>query len=345
MNGNDINNMAQRYKDEMMQLYRKNTANTAMHREQNQGQNQQSAPSDNQNNMPSMRDIYGTPIPGVPGASYYGSSHQQPSTPVDIPVKCSCRFPSAEKIIESIASTPMPLPIYPEEADHQLPDNNSHMNNNGMNSSALSDLPMSEEGSRAMNARNVMPESIMMNTSLNGGTITAFDNDNNISEVLPDYALPADIPAESTETVPSTANFSPSLSWISLTGDDSWGFLQFNVYTADGAVPVPGALVIVRKRLPGGNGLVRVLLTNRGGKTPTIALPAPGQRYSQYPGSSVRPYSEYEVVVRANGYYTIRDISIPIFAGIKTVQPIDLIPLPQNPNRPQPRNGNASDLG
>ena len=45
--------------------------------------------------------------------------------------------------------------------------------------------------------------------------------------------------------------------------------------------------------------------------------------------STTRPFSEYTVTVRARGYYTLSDINIPIFAGVKTVQPIDLIPLPE----------------
>ena len=49
------------------------------------------------------------------------------------------------------------------------------------------------------------------------------------------------------------------------------------------------------------------------------------------------------MTVRAKGYYTIRDIKIPIFAGVKTVQPIDLIPLPEYGGI-QPRNSSDNSI-
>lgn len=146
-------------------------------------------------------------------------------------------------------------------------------------------------------------------------------------------------------SIPITAGFTPSTSWISLTGENSWGFLQFEVFTADGAYPVPGAVVIVKKQLPAGVGLVRVLFTDRSGLTPNIALPAPSAALSQTPRNTARPFSEYSVTVIARGYYTLKDIKIPIFAGIKTVQPIDLIPLPEySEQKPiQPRSDMADN--
>ncbi|MGN1100773.1 MAG: hypothetical protein ACI4RG_01180, partial [Huintestinicola sp.] len=178
-------------------------------------------------------------------------------------------------------------------------------------------------------------QGMMFNNSPVGGAYSVPAESENEREILPDFPLPT----SSTESIPSTAGLTPSVSWVSLTGDSSWGYLQFDVFTAGGAYPVPGAVVAVKKVLPGGIGLVRLLFTDRSGRTPTIALPAPSASLSQDPMSTARPFSEYSVTVRAKGYYTLSDINIPIFAGVKTVQPIDLIPLPEYPGQTpiQPR--------
>ena len=338
MNGNELNNMAQRYKDEMMRLYKKsgasdNAVGTA-------GSQSFSAPQERQQtqaqqNPPSMQN--------VPNASFFGSANQNSQGTVNIPVSCECRFPTAESIINSIAQTPVTLPITPE--DNPPPVDQGTFTQVQPRSSQQQDTRQTRQA--ADNSRRVQVDTglsgIMLNSSPDEATYTVPSESENPQEIIPDFPLPADIPADSSEAAPSTASFLPSMGWVSMTGDNSWGFLQFDVFTAGGAYPVQGALVTVTKQLPSGSGLVRILFSNRSGRTATIALPAPSRSFSQSPGSTTRPFSEYSVTVRAKGYYTIRDIKIPIFAGVKTVQPIDLIPLPEYGGI-QPRNSSDNSI-
>lgn len=375
MNGNELNNMAQRYKDEMMRLYKKsgasdNAVGTAgsqsfsapQERQQVQSQQtqaQQSPPSmqnfQAQNSSQSShsqpcpssqsgtRDMSGTPVPNMPNASFFGSANQNAQGTVNIPVSCECRFPTAESIISSIAQTPVTLPITPE--DNPPPVDQGSFTQVQPRSSQQQDTRQARQS--ADNSRRVQVDTglsgIMLNSSPDVATYTVPSESENPQEIMPDFPLPADIPADSSEAAPLTASFLPSMGWVSMTGDNSWGFLQFDVFTAGGAYPVQGALITVTKQLPSGSGLVRILFSNRSGRTATIALPAPSRSFSQSPGSTTRPFSEYSVTVRAKGYYTIRDIKIPIFAGVKTVQPIDLIPLPEYGGI-QPRNSSDNSI-
>ena len=370
MNGNELNNMAQRYKDEMMRLYKKsgasdNAVGTAgsqsfsAPQERQQTQTQQNPPSmqtfpaqnsyqaSHSQPCPSSqsgtRDMSGTPVPNVPNASFFGSANQNSQGTVNIPVSCECRFPTAESIINSIAQTPVTLPITPE--DNPPPVDQGTFTQVQPRSSQQQDTRQTRQA--ADNSRQhvikVSDRNSMLNSSPDEATYTVPSESENPQEIMPDFPLPADIPADSSEAAPSTASFLPSMGWVSMTGDNSWGFLQFDVFTAGGAYPVQGALVTVTKQLPSGSGLVRILFSNRSGRTATIALPAPSRSFSQSPGSTTRPFSEYSVTVRAKGYYTIRDIKIPIFAGVKTVQPIDLIPLPEYGGI-QPRNSSDNSI-
>ncbi len=362
--------MAQRYKDEMMRLYKKsgasdNAVGTAgsqsfsapQERQQTQAQqnppSMQTFPAQNSyqashsqpcpSSQSGTRDMSGTPVPNVPNASFFGSANQNSQGTVNIPVSCECRFPTAESIINSIAQTPVTLPITPE--DNPTPVDQGTFTQVQPRSSQQQDTRQTRQA--ADNSRRVQVDTglsgIMLNSSPDEATYTVPSESENPQEIMPDFPLPADIPADSSEAAPSTASFLPSMGWVSMTGDNSWGFLQFDVFTAGGAYPVQGALVTVTKQLPSGSGLVRILFSNRSGRTATIALPAPSRSFSQSPGSTTRPFSEYSVTVRAKGYYTIRDIKIPIFAGVKTVQPIDLIPLPEYSGI-QPRNSSDNSI-
>ena len=372
LNGNEfnLNNMAQRYKEEMMRLYKKSTSpqtsqqsrnasgqsgmtaqanmanqNMAAQVSQSRQQNMQSSQGNMQQGQMSQhmtmnRDAMGTPVGNVQGASHFAvppSCSVTDNAPV-IPMNCECRFPSAESIIESIAGIPATPNIRPEDNpppvyngnDTVIQPRNTASNNASVNMNSAVHPEMGgtfSQGDKTAYQRSedTSLQGVMLNMSPQAAAYAVPSEAENEVEILPDFALPQD----SSDAVPDTKGLTPSLNWINLTGDSSWGFLQFDIFTAGGAYPVPGALVVVKKKLTGGTGLVRLLFSDRSGRTPTIALPAPSASLSQNPMSTTRPFSEYTVTVRARGYYTLSDINIPIFAGVKTVQPIDLIPLPE----------------
>lgn len=111
------------------------------------------------------------------------------------------------------------------------------------------------------------------------------------------------------------------------------GYLIVRATTARGAIPLEGANVTVRNRLPefeeGRGDAVVSSVTDRSGNTQRIALPAPPRAASETPGDA-KPYSTYDIEVFADGYYQHRYYGIPIFDGITAVQQADLIPLPEN---------------
>ncbi|MBR5155377.1 MAG: hypothetical protein IKW62_02705 [Clostridia bacterium] len=104
------------------------------------------------------------------------------------------------------------------------------------------------------------------------------------------------------------------------------GTLIVQVYTADQTLPITGANVIVTKTVPSGEELVKVIQTDRSGKTEPILLPAPPASNSQTPDGGVR-FSNYNVRVDNPGYYTMENINVPIFDGQTAIQPFALIPL------------------
>lgn len=392
LNGNDVNNMAKRYKEEMMRLYRKSStaqsgaaaqkstsgsttrtvmatqtvqqshtsgimgmgagmsgsavtaplSSSAVDRMDIQAQDMaqsmampQSSANAVHNCGSAARDMAGTAVPNIPGASYYvpdgsqtgmnvvgnGMQNTMQTMPMPVPVNCQCRFPAAGSIMEGMGVMRSGSGYTEQQAADTV------------TGQADSGIALANSDS----AQDTILRSIIINAFPENGEYSVSDSDMETREIFPDFALPADVPADE-DGVPSTARFIPSFGWISLTGDGAWGFLQVQVFNENDA-PIQGALVTVRKSVSGLLGLTRLLYTNYNGLTSTIALPAPVLMTPT--AQTTTPFSEYTISVRANGYYTIRNIKVPIYAGSKLLQPIEMRMIYDSPSQIQPRSGES----
>lgn len=111
------------------------------------------------------------------------------------------------------------------------------------------------------------------------------------------------------------------------------GYLVVHVTTARGAIPLEGAAVHIRTNEDADTtpraDILYATTTNRDGNTEHIPLAAPPREATMKP-SEVPPFSTYHLEVRREGYGMQSFISLPIFSGITSVQPVDLIPLPED---------------
>ena len=107
------------------------------------------------------------------------------------------------------------------------------------------------------------------------------------------------------------------------------GYLQLRISTAQGAIPLQNAQVIVREPKERGDGLVALLVSDRSGLTPIVSLPTVPRALSEVPGNPY-PFYTYLVDVSKEGYYTQYYQNVPVFDGISSVQSVEMIPLPQN---------------
>lgn len=114
---------------------------------------------------------------------------------------------------------------------------------------------------------------------------------------------------------------------------ESIGFLVVEAKTAGGALPVEGARVSVYGYSPEEEGkdgaLIYAVTTDKGGKTPPLALDAKSKELSMTPGNT-NPFSVYNISVESDGYYSNKYINVPIFQGVTSIQPATLIPLIEN---------------
>lgn len=128
----------------------------------------------------------------------------------------------------------------------------------------------------------------------------------------------------SNEAAPLEPRFSGD---TSLPTDESGvGYITAEVTTGGGAVPIENAVVLITKKQDGKNYLLKMLVTDESGSTAAVALPAPNASFSETPEQSEKPYADYYLSVYADGYYAQSDREVPVFSGVRSIQPLALIP-------------------
>ncbi|MBQ7907524.1 MAG: hypothetical protein IJ309_06070 [Clostridia bacterium] len=133
--------------------------------------------------------------------------------------------------------------------------------------------------------------------------------------------------------------------------DESIGFLTVAVKTANGALPIENASVAIyghseldENDIPNQNpsDVIYSLRTDRNGLTEKVALKTKPKELSEVPGNEF-PYLGYNIFISADGYYDSAYVNVPIFQGVTSIQPVNLIPLSEfsAPNDIVPNDGRS----
>ena len=107
---------------------------------------------------------------------------------------------------------------------------------------------------------------------------------------------------------------------------DDFGSLSVRAYSADGALPVPGAVVKIIGAEEENRFVAYSLLTDSDGVTPPVELPTRKRSLSLSPTPEDTPYAIYDITVSAGGYIDKTISAVPIFSGIYSLQPVNMIP-------------------
>lgn len=111
------------------------------------------------------------------------------------------------------------------------------------------------------------------------------------------------------------------------------GYIKAEVTTGGGAVPIENAVVLITKKENGRTYLLKMLISDESGSTETVALPAPNVSFSETPDPSEKPFADYYISTYADGFYAENDMEVPVFSGVKSIQPIALIPKASDDSR------------
>jgi hypothetical protein len=88
----------------------------------------------------------------------------------------------------------------------------------------------------------------------------------------------------------------------------NYGYLQINVTSSDGAIPISDATVAVRLIENGVPRIIAVLLTDESGQTPEIIIENAVARAFSRSGAATSPYATVDIETTAFGYYSTANV-------------------------------------
>ena len=118
-----------------------------------------------------------------------------------------------------------------------------------------------------------------------------------------------------------------------IAGNQAQGTLRVQVFSANQSFPVPNATVRVYVQLDDGERELFSGLTDIDGVVDNILLPAPDSSVSFDENSTVAPYAVYKVRVERPGFSAALFEGVPVFDSVKSIQPVEMIPLSDSEGR------------
>ena len=120
---------------------------------------------------------------------------------------------------------------------------------------------------------------------------------------------------------------------------EDFGTLTVITTSANASLPVEGSLVRITGTQEENSFVDYSLITDVDGISEKIKLPTPAKNYSLSPGASEVPYGLYKIEVRNRGFFTKIIENVPVFSGVNTSLPVNMIPSPiHEKNIEYPRN-------
>lgn len=122
-----------------------------------------------------------------------------------------------------------------------------------------------------------------------------------------------------------------------LNANPETGTLRIETFASDRAFAVPSARVMVFLPLDSGNVTLYDGITDISGSSERIVLPAPPRSLSSTPNNGkALPYSTYTVYIEHPSYVRALFNNVPVFSGIESVQPVQMLAKVDGMSEPDP---------
>lgn len=122
-----------------------------------------------------------------------------------------------------------------------------------------------------------------------------------------------------------------------LSANPETGTLRIETFASDRAFAVPSARVMIFLPLDSGNITLYDGITDISGSSERIVLPAPPRSLSTSPNSgNALPYSVYTVYIEHPSYVRALFNNVPVFSGIESVQPVQMLAKVEGLSEPDP---------
>ena len=107
------------------------------------------------------------------------------------------------------------------------------------------------------------------------------------------------------------------------------GYIQVRAFASEAQLPLKDTAIVVTAT---DGTAIAMRLTDRSGKITPIPIPVSERSESQSPDPAERPFSIVNLYARKAGYEQIEVENLQVFAGVTTLQELELVPLSELPD-------------
>ena len=107
------------------------------------------------------------------------------------------------------------------------------------------------------------------------------------------------------------------------------GYIQVRAFASEAQLPLKDTAIVVTAT---DGTAIAMRLTDRSGKITPIPIPVPELSESQSPDPAERPFSVVNLYARKAGYEQIEAENLQVFAGVTTLQELEMVPLSELPD-------------
>ena len=107
------------------------------------------------------------------------------------------------------------------------------------------------------------------------------------------------------------------------------GYIQVRAFASEAQLPLKDTAIVVTAT---DGTAIAMRLTDRSGKITPIPIPVPERSESQFPDPAERPFSVVNLYARKAGYEQIEAENLQVFAGVTTLQELEMVPLSELPD-------------
>ena len=106
------------------------------------------------------------------------------------------------------------------------------------------------------------------------------------------------------------------------------GYIQVRAFESFAQLPLEDVAITITST---DGTAIAMRLTNRSGRIDPVEIPVPELAESQTPDPPERPYAVVNLYAHLRGYEQVEAENLQVFAGIVTVQDLQMIPLSELP--------------
>ena len=107
------------------------------------------------------------------------------------------------------------------------------------------------------------------------------------------------------------------------------GYIQVRAYASTARFPLENVAITVTAT---DGTAIAMRLTDRNGLITPIEVPVPDKAESQEPEPGEKPFTAVNLYARLKGYEQIEAENLQVFAGVTTLQELELVPLSELPD-------------